>query len=645
MRELISILVLCLLFTFSNGQGRGWPADKFSNVERHLDNIQMYVRSLQDIVYQERMKYQPFAQNTTSGGAMNMAYTSFINDVESRLAKMEFATSELVKKMTTCPGDPQPPPPPNNVVVESVTVGNSSSIVVKWDRPTMGGSPVVDENLQYKVYFVPIDEFGKQTAGEVVFSICDASQTSASITDLYPRSFYKIWVGAVLCTAAESNSNPKSMKTPDVVPTAPINVRVEGTKPNAIALRWDAPAIMGVLTNYTIYVTDESGTPMVLAVDPPVNNYVLYDLVEGTRYNIMVSAFSDNGESPKSMPLEVMTDSYIPGPPLNLRVVKSNKTAVHLAWDPPTPGPGIIRGYNINYTDSRYIDFYEFKTPDSSINEAIITDLYPATTYYFRAFARTGKSVGAGSAVVMQTTKSDVPSDPRQLMINFIRYEPPQVRLTWLPPRNTYGRLNNYTLHWGVRNGAVRKETILPILLQWDSDFLDDDTTHEFKLFAANDLGFGPAAIKEFSTPKRDTIVPPNVKVDRRKGMDNTTKLHVTWDPPSQPVDGYRILYRKFEWVYSGRWQLKEIPDPLARSADIAVKEHNFSYIVVVRGYKNRNRGPGMGGGLTMTSGGIGGPSPGNMGMSPGGLGAMPGSMGSNPFQNSAGGFPANFSP
>lgn len=61
------------------------------------------------------------------------------------------------------------PPPPQNVVVESVTVGNSSSIVVKWDRPTMGGSPVVDENLQYKVYFVPIDEFGKQTAGEVVF--------------------------------------------------------------------------------------------------------------------------------------------------------------------------------------------------------------------------------------------------------------------------------------------------------------------------------------------------------------------------------------------------------------------------------------------------------------------------------------------
>ena len=108
MREILSLFLLCFLFSISVAQqGQGWPADKFSNVERHLENIQLYVRSLQDIVYQERMKYQPFAQNSTSGGAMNMAYTSFINDVESRLAKMEFATSELVKKMSTCPGDPQ----------------------------------------------------------------------------------------------------------------------------------------------------------------------------------------------------------------------------------------------------------------------------------------------------------------------------------------------------------------------------------------------------------------------------------------------------------------------------------------------------------------------------------------------------------
>ena len=94
----------------------------------------------------------------------------------------------------------------------------------------------------------------------------------------------------------------------------------------------------------------------------------------------------------------------VPGPPRSLRIVASYTTDVHLAWDPPVPGPDIIHGYSINYTDSRFLEFFEFRTPDASVTEAIITDLYPATTYYFQAFARTASDVGLGSAVVMQAT-------------------------------------------------------------------------------------------------------------------------------------------------------------------------------------------------------------------------------------------------
>ena len=65
-----------------------------------------------------------------------------------------------------------------------------------------------------------------------------------------------------------------------------------------------------------------------------------------------------------------------------------------------------------------------------------------------------------------------VPTGPRQLNIEFIRRAPPQVRLTWLPPKNSYGFLTNYTLHWGVRNGAIRKEVIYPGVLEWRSDYL-----------------------------------------------------------------------------------------------------------------------------------------------------------------------------
>lgn len=104
-----------------------------------------------------------------------------------------------------------PPPPPTNVIAESATMDNVSSIVVRWDPP----QPVPD-NLQYKVYFAAVDESGYQPQGEVVFRICDATQTSASITDLSPRAHYQVRVGTVAGVVTESSSTPQVIETPDI---------------------------------------------------------------------------------------------------------------------------------------------------------------------------------------------------------------------------------------------------------------------------------------------------------------------------------------------------------------------------------------------------------------------------------------------
>ena len=80
----------------------------------------------------------------------------------------------------------------------------------------------------------------------------------------------------------------------------------------------------------------------------------------------------------------------------------------------------------------------------------------------------------------------------------------------------------------------------------------------------------------------------PNVTVDRVKGPNNTTMLRLKWDPPNQPVEGYIILHRKFEWVYTGRWKLTILNDPNALSTDIALDDPKYSYIAVVRGALKR---------------------------------------------------------
>ena len=60
--------------------------------------------------------------------------------------------------------------------------------------------------------------------------------------------------------------------------------------------------------------------------------------------------------------------------------------------------------------------------------------------------------------------------------------------------------------------------------------------------------------------------------------------LRVKWDPPNQPVEGYRILYRKLVRVYIGRWRLKELNDPNALSTEIVLDEPIYLHTVVVYG-------------------------------------------------------------
>lgn len=86
-----------------------------------------------------------------------------------------------------------------------------------------------------------------------------------------------------------------------------------------------------------------------------------------------------------------------------------------------------------------------------------------------------------------------------------------------------------------------------------------------------------------------ETIVPPNVTVNRVR-RDNATVMQIRWGPPLHPVRGYFILYRKFDWFYRGRWQVKEINDPTALSSEVIANDPGRSYIVVVRGKAVRSK-------------------------------------------------------
>ncbi|KAK3082903.1 hypothetical protein FSP39_008525 [Pinctada imbricata] len=480
------------------------------------------------------------------------------------------------------------PPSPQNVLIQSDTVDNSSSILATWNPPNLYGTQMTQDDVHYKVYFSPSDRTGRPTDGEFIFRICDANYTQASVTDLSPKSYYRIKVATAFCRAVESEGPPTIIKTLDIIPSAPLNLKLEGIKPNAFAISWEPPILKGDITNYTIYVTDGAGEPIIVKIDSSTTIYAIYNLYEGTTYDVRVTASSDNGESPQSAPLEVTTDVFIPNAPRNLRAVNVNLTSVTLDWDPPLPGAGMIRGYQVNYT-TNFRNFQQVDVQDPSVTMATVSNLMPATSYYFQVFATTMKRVGYGSAIIMNKTTANVPTIPMSVRKQLLDKGLQTIKLSWQPPENPYGPITQYILRWGVRGGATRKEVLTPYLLTWDSDLLDDNTTHDFKLSAVNPTGEGKPVSFSIKTEPKDKIIPPNVRV-RRNTTGNVNRLIVTWDTPKVPVDGFWILYRKFEWVYSGRWQLAEIPDPNAREFVIVVKEKGVSYIVVCKGFRRPQR-------------------------------------------------------
>ena len=87
----------------------------------------------------------------------------------------------------------------------------------------------------------------------------------------------------------------------DTVPDdAPANVRVTGTSPSSVLVRWMPPSIPnGIITGYTLYINYTDGSPVAViqssSTDYTVNGLQPYQLI-----SVRLSASTSAGEGPSS---------------------------------------------------------------------------------------------------------------------------------------------------------------------------------------------------------------------------------------------------------------------------------------------------------------------------------------------------------
>ncbi|XP_037012677.2 receptor-type tyrosine-protein phosphatase delta isoform X13 [Artibeus jamaicensis] len=286
-----------------------------------------------------------------------------------------------------------PKPPGTPVVTEST----ATSITLTWDS----GNP---EPVSYYII-----QHKPKNSEEPYKEIDGVATTRYSVAGLSPYSDYEFRVVAVNNIGRGPPSEPVLTQTSEQAPSsAPRDVQARMLSSTTILVQWKEPEEPnGQIQGYRVYYT----------MDPTqhVNNWMKHNvadsqittignLVPQKTYSVKVLAFTSIGDGPLSSDIQVITQTGVPGQPLNFKAEPESETSILLSWTPPRSDT--IANYELVYKDGEHGEEQRITIePGASYR---LQGLKPNSLYYFRLAARSPQGLGAStteiSARTMQST-------------------------------------------------------------------------------------------------------------------------------------------------------------------------------------------------------------------------------------------------
>uniref|UniRef100_A0A671N134 Receptor-type tyrosine-protein phosphatase S n=1 Tax=Sinocyclocheilus anshuiensis TaxID=1608454 RepID=A0A671N134_9TELE len=418
---------------------------------------------------------------------------------------------------------------------------SETSILLSWNPPTQTGqdNQIVGYELLYK-----------KGDGKEEKRVSFEPTTTYLLKDLKPFTTYTFQLAARSKHGIGAYTNEISAETPQTQPSAPPQ-EVKCTSPSStsILVSWKPPPVElqnGIMTRYTIQYAategDDTSLHQVSDIPPEKYHYLLENLEKWTEYRVTVSAHTEAGEGPESLPQLIRTEEDVPsGPPRKVEVEAVNSTSVKVLWRSPVPSRqhGQIRGYQVHYVrmvngepgghpviKDILIDDAQWEYDDSAEHELILTDLHAETMYSVTVAAYTTKGDGARSKPKLVTTTGAVPGKPR-LMVSPTNMG--TALLQWHPPTNTYGLLQGYRLRFGRKD--VEPLTVIEFSERenhYTTKEIHKGASYSFRLSARNRVGFGEETVKEITTPEDTPAGYPQGIVAQ---SSTTTTIQVSWQP------------------------------------------------------------------------------------------------------------------
>ncbi|MCE2498067.1 MAG: fibronectin type III domain-containing protein [Nitrosopumilaceae archaeon] len=286
------------------------------------------------------------------------------------------------------------------------------------------------------------------------------------------------------------------------------------------------------------------------------------------------SSSSKSTTSSSSSSSTTTTTVLKPDPPRNVRAVPISPTSILVDWDEPRQRGDAVRpiiGYAVEYTSrtatgSSVTDFTVVTSKTSTNATALYhTNLDPGTTYTYRVSAI---AQGADAVSSPSLTASAKPADTdKPTMVDIVAVSPTQIKMTWLPPSDTFRQpLNGYVVEeWlggdkydPIKDGEVGRSE-LSFLYR-----VDTNKENKFRVYAQ--IGFAstppsdPVTIRAIDSSFHTGVIEPDtvgfvtvaapsppIKVSAEPVNDR--HIDVTWSPPADDgnlaVTGYTVEAKK----------------------------------------------------------------------------------------------------
>uniref|UniRef100_A0A669QC75 Receptor-type tyrosine-protein phosphatase S n=1 Tax=Phasianus colchicus TaxID=9054 RepID=A0A669QC75_PHACC len=430
-----------------------------------------------------------------------------------------------------------PKPPGTPVVTEST----ATSITLTWDS----GNP---EPVSYYII-----QHKPKNSEEPYKEIDGVATTRYSVAGLSPYSEYEFRVVAVNNIGRGPPSEPVSTRTSEQAPSsAPRNVQARMLSSTTILVQWEEPEEPnGQIQGYRVYYT----------MDPTqhVNSWLKHNvadshittignLVPQKTYSVKVLAFTSVGDGPLSSDIQVITQTGVPGQPLNFKAEPESETSILLSWTPPRSDT--ISSYELVYKDGEHGEEHRVSTePTTSYR---LQGLKPNSLYLFRLAARSPQGLGASTAEISARTMQSIPSGPpRKVEVEAVNST--AVKVSWRSPvpNKQHGQIRGYQVHYvRMENGEPRGQPMLKDIMLADAQVTEEmiisglqpDTTYSFTVTAYTTKGDGAR-----SKPKLVSTtgaVPGKPRLVISHTQMNTALIQ--WHPPVDtfgPLQGYRLKF------------------------------------------------------------------------------------------------------